>query len=72
MCNRATHSYPSTIPFVPEYYKTQEICDNTVNTLFCFFLGGGGGGRGGILVLFPIGIRFKKCVTELFPRILLC
>ena len=44
MCNRATHSYPSTIPFVPEYYKTQEICDNTVNTLFVFFLGGGGGG----------------------------
>ena len=64
MCNKATHSYPSTIPFVPEYFKTQEICDNTV---FTFFFGGGG-----ILVLFPIGIGFKKCVTELFPQILLC
>ena len=66
MCNKATHSYLSTIPFVPEYFKTQEICDNTVNRFVLFFLGGG------ILVLFSIGIGFKKCVTELFPQILLC
>ena len=36
MCNEAVNTYPSTIPFVPEYYKTQEMCDKAVNT--CFFL----------------------------------
>ena len=31
MCNKAANTYPPTIPFVPEYYKTQEICGKAVN-----------------------------------------
>ena len=34
MCNKAVNTYPSAIQFVPECYKTQEICDKAVNTCF--------------------------------------
>ena len=36
MCNKAVNTYPSTIRFVSEYYKTQEINDKGVNTCCCF------------------------------------
>ena len=36
MCGKAANSYPSTIKFVPECYKTQETWDKAVDT--CTFL----------------------------------
>ena len=60
MCNKDVSTYPFTMGFVLEYYKFQEICDKVVSTGFLYF------------ILFPIDIRLKKCVTELFLKILLC
>ena len=36
MCSKTVNNYPSTIRFVLEYYKTQEMCDTLVNT--CVFV----------------------------------
>ena len=30
MCNKVVDTRPSAMQFVAEYYKTQELCDNTV------------------------------------------
>ena len=35
MCGKAVDTHPSTIKFVPECYKTQEMCYKAVNR--CFF-----------------------------------
>ena len=32
MCNQAVDNCARTLEFVPERYKTQEICDKVVNT----------------------------------------
>ena len=60
MCDKAVNTYRSTIQFVPECYKAQELCDKAVNRYLLF------------LILYPIGIKVKKYVTELFRMILLC
>ena len=36
MCDKAVHTYSSTIKFVPECFMTQEMCDKAVNR--CFFI----------------------------------
>ena len=36
MCIKATDNYPSTIKYVPDWYKTQEMCIRAVNT--CSFV----------------------------------
>ena len=36
MCDKATDLYLSTIQFIPECYKTQEMCNKVAHT--CFFL----------------------------------
>ena len=55
---KAVDTYLSTIKFVPECFMTPEMCDKEVNRCFLY------------LILFLIDIKFKKCVTELFLRIL--
>ena len=30
MCDKGVNTYHSTIEFVPDFYKTQEMCDRTV------------------------------------------
>ena len=32
ICNRAVSTYPSTIQFVPDQFKTQEMCIKAVDT----------------------------------------
>ena len=58
MCDKDVSIYPSTIKFVPECYKTQEMCDKAVNRCFLY------------LIQILIGIKLKKCVTELFLKTL--
>ena len=60
MCDKAVNTYPSTIKFVSECYKTQEMCNKSVNRFFLY------------LILFPIDMRPKERVTELFPKAALC
>ena len=36
MCDKAVNTYPSTVQFVPECYKTQERCNKAINR--CFFV----------------------------------
>ena len=31
MCDKAVNTHPSTIKFVSECYRTQEMCEKTVN-----------------------------------------
>ena len=38
MCDKAVDTHPSTIKFVPECYKTQELCHKVDNR--CFFVFG--------------------------------
>ena len=59
MYDKAVSTYPSTITFVPECIMAQDMCGKAVNR--CFFL---------YLILFVINIKLKKCVTELFLKIL--
>ena len=59
MCNKAVDTYPSTIKFVPECYKAQEMCHEAVNRCFLY------------LIQFLIGIKLKKCVTVLLLKILI-
>ena len=54
MCNQAVDNYAHALEFVPELYKTQEMCDKAANTCFLY------------LILFPIDKTTTKCVTELF------
>ena len=58
MFDKAIDTYLSTTTFVPECFGTQEMCDKTVDKYFLY------------LVLFLIDIQLKKCVTELFLKIL--
>ena len=58
-CDKAVDNYPFTIRFVPECYKTREMCDKAVNDFFLYF------------ILFLIGIKLKKCVTDLLLKVLL-
>ena len=37
MCNKVLNTYLSTTRFFPQYYKTQEMSDEAVNTLFFIF-----------------------------------
>ena len=34
MCDKVANTHPSTIQFVPDCYKTQEICDEAFNKCF--------------------------------------
>ena len=61
MCDKAVTTYDSTIQFVPDCYKTQEICDKTVTRCFLSFI-----------YIFLIDIKLNKCVTEVFRKIRLC
>ena len=38
MCNNVVDSYPSTLKFVVECYKTQKMCNKTVNWFFIYLL----------------------------------
>ena len=58
MCDKAYNTHPSTIEYVPDQFETQEICDKAVDNVLLYF------------ILFHINIRLKKCVTELFLKIL--
>ena len=58
MYNKAIDNYPHALEFVPECFMTQELWDKAVNRCFLY------------LVLFPIDIKLKKSVTELFLNIL--
>ena len=58
MCNQAVDTYHYTIKFVSKCHKTQEMCIKAVNRC-CLYL-----------ILFLIGTKLKKCVTELFLKIL--
>ena len=58
ICNKAVDNYPHALEFVPECFMTQEMCDKAVYRCFLYF------------ILFPIGIKLKKYVTELFLKIL--
>ena len=35
MCDKALYTNPSTMKFVPEYYKTQKMCYKAVHRCFC-------------------------------------
>ena len=83
MCNKAVDNYPHALEFVPECYKTQNIWDKAIDTYpsiikfvlecvmtqemcnkavnRCFFL---------YFILFLVGIKLKKCVAEMFLKIL--
>ena len=37
MCNKAFDIYPSTIEYVPDWYRTREMCIGAVNTCSCVF-----------------------------------
>ena len=37
MCAKVIDTYRFTIQFVPEFYKTQGMCDKAVNTCFIVF-----------------------------------
>ena len=58
MCDKAIHIHLSVIQFVPEYFKTQEMCDKAVDT--CIF------------VFDSIADRHKSqtCVIKYFLKIL--
>ena len=38
MYDKAANTHSSTIQFVPEYYKTQEMCDEAFNKCFLAFI----------------------------------
>ena len=59
ICHKAVNAYPSTIKRVPECFITKEVCDKAINKFNFLYL-----------TLFLINIKLKKCVTELFLKIL--
>ena len=48
------------VKFVPDYFKTQEICENVVKKLLL------------AIIHVQISIRLKKSVKKLFQKILVC
>ena len=56
--DKAVNTYPSTIKFVSKCHKTREMRNKAVNRCLLY------------LILILIGIKLKKCVTELFLKIL--
>ena len=58
MCDKGVNTHSSTIEFVLESCKTQKMCDKAFNNCFLTFF------------VFPIDIKLKNCVTELFLKIL--
>ena len=76
MCNKAVDNFPHALEFFSKCYKPQNMCNKTVDTYFLpcfmtpemcdkaisrFFL---------YLILFLINIKLKKCVAELFIKLL--
>ena len=61
MCDKAVANHPSTIEFVLECYKIHEMCGKAVKAVNICFL---------YLILFLIGIKLKKSVTQLLLRTL--
>ena len=59
LCDKTIDTHSSTIQFVIECYKTQQMFDEAFNK--CFFL---------YLFIFLFGLKLKKCVAELFLKIL--
>ena len=35
MCDKAVYTHPTTIKYVSECYKTQEVCNKAVHRCFC-------------------------------------
>ena len=58
MRDKAVDTYPSTIKVVPGCFMAQEMCDKAVERCFLY------------LLLFMSSIKLKKCVEELFLKIL--
>ena len=58
MCDKAVNTYPSTKFFFPDCLMTQKMFIKAVNRCFLY------------LILSLINIKLKKCVTELFLKIL--
>ena len=56
--DKAVETYPYTIKFGRECFMTQEMCDKVVNIYIFLYL-----------ILFLIGIKLKKCVTEFLLKI---
>ena len=81
MFNKAIDNYPHALEFVPECYKTQQVCDKALNTYpftikfvpECFMtqeMCDKAVNRYFLyLILFLIGIKLKKYVIELFLKI---
>ena len=63
MCDKTVTTRISTIQSILQCYKTQKMCDKAVNKAV--------NRRFLYLFLFPNGIKLKKCVAELFLKILL-
>ena len=59
MCDKAVDTHPTILKFVPDCYKAQEICDKAVNRWVFLYV-----------ILFLIGMKLEKCVTELLLKIL--
>ena len=51
MCDKAVDTHPPTIKYVPECYKSREICNKEVHRNFLY------------LILFLINIKHKKYQT---------
>ena len=58
MCGKVANTHFSTMKFVPECYKTQEMCDKDFNKRFLGFF------------IFLITIKLTKCVTKFLLMIL--
>ena len=59
MCNRAIPENGRTLEFIPHRYKTQEICNEAVDSYALLLL------ALLHLILFPITMTLKKCVSKL-------
>ena len=57
MCDKAVNTHPSTIKFVSKCFMTRGMCDKAINVFL-------------YLILLLIDMKLKKCVTELFLKIL--
>ena len=58
MCDKAVDTDPCALKCLPECFMTQEMCDKAVNRCFLY------------LFLILIDIKLKKCLTEVFLKIL--
>ena len=59
ICDKAVSTYPSTVQFVPNCYKTQEMCDEAFKKYFIEFID------------IPYWYKTHKSVTVLGLNILL-